>query len=235
MRARTRKAVLTRRERIAHTPGPSRARVALGRGTTAARAEAAPGRGRATQGRVSRGRQAERHSREPRVRRARGDTVRARVAPGLRAHRRGHAGGRGCASAAEAALGTGGRARRAGQGAAPGTEPHRAGGAEPPWRGRGRRGRAVRARSRAPRAGKGCAGTPGEAGVCQLAALGTSSAAYDFTGLSGEPTVDPANGRPRNPRTTRGRANGQKGAPDCPVCTGQCPVCTGQCPVRQRL
>jgi hypothetical protein len=48
------------------------------------------------------------------------------------------------------------------------------------------------------------------------------------TGLSGEPTVGWANGRPRNPRATRGRANGQKGAPDCPVCTGQCPV-------RQRL
>jgi hypothetical protein len=44
------------------------------------------------------------------------------------------------------------------------------------------------------------------------------------TGLSGEPTVGPANGRPRNPRATRGRANGQKGAPDCLVCTGQCPV-----------
>jgi hypothetical protein len=48
------------------------------------------------------------------------------------------------------------------------------------------------------------------------------------TGLSGEPTVGRANGRPRNPRVTRGRANGLKGAPDCPVCTGQCPV-------RQRL
>jgi hypothetical protein len=44
------------------------------------------------------------------------------------------------------------------------------------------------------------------------------------TGLSGEPTVGRANGRPRNPRMTCGRANGQKGAPDCPVCTGQCPV-----------
>jgi hypothetical protein len=55
------------------------------------------------------------------------------------------------------------------------------------------------------------------------------------TGLSGEPTVGLANGRPRNPRVTRGRANGQMGAPDCLVCTGQCPVCTGQCPVRQRL
>jgi hypothetical protein len=48
------------------------------------------------------------------------------------------------------------------------------------------------------------------------------------TGLPGEPTVGRANGRLRNPRATRGRANGQKGAPDCPVCTGQCPV-------RQRL
>jgi hypothetical protein len=48
------------------------------------------------------------------------------------------------------------------------------------------------------------------------------------TGLSGEPTIGLANGRPRNPRVTRGRANGQRGAPDCPVCTGQCPV-------RQRL
>jgi hypothetical protein len=48
------------------------------------------------------------------------------------------------------------------------------------------------------------------------------------TGLSGEPTVGWANGRPRSPRVTRGRANSQMGAPDCPVCTGQCPV-------RQRL
>ncbi len=28
------------------------------------------------------------------------------------------------------------------------------------------------------------------------------------------------NGRPRDQRRTRGRANGRKGAPDCPVCTG---------------
>jgi hypothetical protein len=48
------------------------------------------------------------------------------------------------------------------------------------------------------------------------------------TELSGEPTVGWANGRLRNLRVTRGRANGQKGALDCPVCTGQCPV-------RQRL
>jgi hypothetical protein len=31
------------------------------------------------------------------------------------------------------------------------------------------------------------------------------------TGLSGEPTVSWTNGRPRNPRETRGRANGQRG------------------------
>jgi hypothetical protein len=78
-----------------------------------------------------------------------------------------------------------------------------------------------------------------QAGSGKKAALGNSSAAYDYnspdcpvvhrtvrwcTGLSGEPTVDCANGRPRNPRVTRGRANCLMGAPDCPVCTGQCPV-----------
>jgi hypothetical protein len=74
------------------------------------------------------------------------------------------------------------------------------------------------------------------------------------TGLSGEPTVGRANGRPRNPRVTRGRANGLMGAPDCPVrqrlqivndrlrqnrkeiCTGQCPVVhqTVRCTSRQK-
>jgi adenylylsulfate kinase-like enzyme len=44
------------------------------------------------------------------------------------------------------------------------------------------------------------------------------------TGLSGEPTVASANGRPRNLRATCGRANGRLGTPDFPVCTGQCPV-----------
>jgi hypothetical protein len=48
------------------------------------------------------------------------------------------------------------------------------------------------------------------------------------TGLSGEPTVGRANGRPRNPRATRGKCQRSEGAPDCPVCTRQCPV-------RQRL
>jgi hypothetical protein len=44
------------------------------------------------------------------------------------------------------------------------------------------------------------------------------------TGLSGEPTVVCANGRPRNPWATRGSCNGRQRAPDCPVCTGQCPL-----------
>jgi hypothetical protein len=82
-----------------------------------------------------------------------------------------------------------------------------------------------------------------QAGSGELAALGFRRRRMAInhrtvrwcTGLSGEPMVSQANGRPRNPRATRGRANGKKGAPDCPVCTGQCPVCTGQCPVYQRL
>jgi hypothetical protein len=40
------------------------------------------------------------------------------------------------------------------------------------------------------------------------------------TGLSGEPTVACANGRPHNLRTTRGLLQWSAGAPDCPVCTG---------------
>jgi hypothetical protein len=44
------------------------------------------------------------------------------------------------------------------------------------------------------------------------------------TGLSGEPTVANATvGRAIRGRRVA-RANGQQGAPDCPVCTGQCPV-----------
>jgi hypothetical protein len=64
-----------------------------------------------------------------------------------------------------------------------------------------------------------------QAGSGELAALGFCRRCMTInhrtvqwcTGLSGEPTVSRANGRPRNPRETRGRANGQKGAPDCPV------------------
>jgi hypothetical protein len=44
------------------------------------------------------------------------------------------------------------------------------------------------------------------------------------TGLSGEPTVTSANGRPHNLRATRGLLQRSAGAPECPVCTGQCPV-----------
>jgi hypothetical protein len=62
----------------------------------------------------------------------------------------------------------------------------------------------------------------------EVAALGNLPTAYGYnspdcqvcTGLSGEPTVNRANGRPRDLRETRSRANGRKGAPDCPVCTG---------------
>jgi hypothetical protein len=75
-----------------------------------------------------------------------------------------------------------------------------------------------------------------QAGSGELAALGfrrrrtaiNHQTVRWCTGLSGEPIVSPPNGRPRNPRATCGRANGQKWAPDCLVCTGQCPV-------RQRL
>jgi hypothetical protein len=106
-----------------------------------------------------------------------------------------------------------------------------------------------------------CLGAPDcpvrQAGSSELAALGNSSATYGYnspdcpvcTGLSGAPTVGRANGRLRDLRETRGRANGREGAPDCLMCTGQCPVCqrlpgangrlrrrrkeirTGQCPV----
>jgi hypothetical protein len=44
------------------------------------------------------------------------------------------------------------------------------------------------------------------------------------TGLSGEPTVACANGRPRNLRATRGLLQWLAGAADCSVCTGQCPM-----------
>jgi hypothetical protein len=64
-----------------------------------------------------------------------------------------------------------------------------------------------------------------QAGSGKLAALGNELATYGYnspdcpvcTGLSGEPMVGRANGRLRDLRKTRGRANGQEGAPDCPV------------------
>jgi hypothetical protein len=94
-----------------------------------------------------------------------------------------------------------------------------------------------------------------QAGAGQLAALGNSTAAYGYNSPDCpvvQRTVRWANGRPRNPSVTRGRANGLMGAPDCPVCTGQClvrqrlqivngrlrqnrkEICTGQCPVVHR-
>jgi hypothetical protein len=71
-----------------------------------------------------------------------------------------------------------------------------------------------------------------QAGSGELVALGNKLTAYNYnspdcpvcTGLSGKPTVGRANGRLRDLRKTRGRANGREGAPDCPVCTRQCPV-----------
>jgi hypothetical protein len=104
-----------------------------------------------------------------------------------------------------------------------------------------------------------------QAGSCELDALGNSSATYGYnspdcpvcTGLSGEPTVGRANGRLRDLRKTRGRANGREGhrtvrcAPDSVRCTNgsQAPTvdcasegkksapdsvrCAPDCPVRQ--
>jgi hypothetical protein len=71
-----------------------------------------------------------------------------------------------------------------------------------------------------------------QAGPRELAALGIRrrrTAKFHrtvrwCTGLSGELTVASVNGRSRNLRATRGSSNGQKEAPDCPLCTGQCPV-----------
>ena len=77
----------------------------------------------------------------------------------------------------------------------------------------------------------------------EQAALGRSLATIGYnspdcpvyTGLSGEPTVGLGNGRPRNPRVTRGRANGQVGAPDCPVCTGHVRCANGSKTANGRL
>jgi hypothetical protein len=44
------------------------------------------------------------------------------------------------------------------------------------------------------------------------------------TGLSGEPMVAYANGRPQNLHATRGLLQRSTCAPDCPVCTEWCPV-----------
>ena len=44
-----------------------------------------------------------------------------------------------------------------------------------------------------------------------------------------------ANGRPRILRATRGQANGRKGAPDCPVCTGHVRCANGSKSANGRL
>jgi hypothetical protein len=82
-----------------------------------------------------------------------------------------------------------------------------------------------------------------QTGSGELAALGISPATYGYnsldcpvcTGLSGEPTVGRANGRPRDLRGTRGRANGRKGAPDCLVCTGHVRCANGSLAANGRL
>jgi hypothetical protein len=78
-----------------------------------------------------------------------------------------------------------------------------------------------------------CIGLSGESSAANSSLSGKASGRRGYnspdcllcTGLSGESTVASTNGCPRNLRATRGCFNGQLGAPDCPVCTGQCPVC----------
>jgi hypothetical protein len=82
-----------------------------------------------------------------------------------------------------------------------------------------------------------------QAGSSELSALENSPTTYDYnspecpvcTGLSGEPTIGRANGRPRDLRGTRGQANGRKGASDCPVCTGHVRCANGSKAANGRL
>jgi hypothetical protein len=75
-----------------------------------------------------------------------------------------------------------------------------------------------------------------QAGSGELATLGKKLTAYDYnspdcsvcTGLSGEPTVDLANGWLRDPRETRGRANGREGAPDSVRCANGSKAANGR-------
>jgi hypothetical protein len=55
------------------------------------------------------------------------------------------------------------------------------------------------------------------------------------TGLSGEPTVVCPNGRPHNPRATRGRANGRQGAPDSVRCANCHKSATVGCAIKGRI
>jgi hypothetical protein len=70
----------------------------------------------------------------------------------------------------------------------------------------------------------GLSGAPGWSPVKVLLSGIDGGVRLKITGLSGEPTVANANGRPRNLRVTRGLLQRSAGAPDCAVCTGQCPV-----------
>jgi hypothetical protein len=75
-----------------------------------------------------------------------------------------------------------------------------------------------------------------QAGSRELAALEKELTAYDYnspdcpvcTGLSGEPTVGRANVRLRDPRGTRGRANGREGAPDSVRCANGSKAANGR-------
>jgi hypothetical protein len=55
-------------------------------------------------------------------------------------------------------------------------------------------------------------------GICRRRTAKNYRTVRWCTGLSGEPTVGQANGRPRNPRVMHGRANGLMGAPDSVWC-----------------
>jgi hypothetical protein len=93
-----------------------------------------------------------------------------------------------------------------------------------------------------------------QAGVCQLAALGKQLTAYGYKSPNcpvSQQSAGPTVGRGFRARCVA-EPTVRKGAPDCPVCTGQCPVrqrlgiCngrlrqirkeirTGQCPVVHR-
>jgi hypothetical protein len=75
-----------------------------------------------------------------------------------------------------------------------------------------------------------------QAGSGELAALGKEVTAYGYnsldcpvcTGLSGEPTVGRANGRLRDLRETRGRANSREGAPDSVRCANGSKAANGR-------
>jgi hypothetical protein len=72
-----------------------------------------------------------------------------------------------------------------------------------------------------------CTGLSGEPFTGEVVALGKRLTAYGYNSLDCPvrhrtvrcANISRANGRLRIPRMTRGRANGHKGAPDCPVCT----------------